>query len=123
MSPIGFESLSSSFIYGVTKYRNQPGNGNKCIAQAGYVLTTVIACVESAAAIVTCAGSSLAYPITSEPLDRSVKWLSSSGFCIIWSATDFCMNPKVHWLVADESSARQIAISRDLMRMPPGAVI
>jgi hypothetical protein len=116
-------SLSSSLILGVTLYRNQPGVSNKCLAQVGYASTAAVATVESVAALTFCAGSLALYPVSSAPLQQSASWLSSSSFSIIWSATDFLLNPFVVRLVADEPSARQIANSGNLMRIPRGAII
>ncbi|MCP5506783.1 MAG: hypothetical protein H7A37_00560 [Chlamydiales bacterium] len=116
-------SLTSGLMLGVTLYRNQPGIGNKCVAQVGYALTTTVAAAESAAALTFSAASLALYPLSSAPLDNSVNWLSSSSFSIVWSATDFLLNPFVIKLVADEPSARQIASSGNLMRIPRGAII
>lgn len=75
------------------------------------------------AALTFCAGSLALYPVSSVPLEQSVNWLSSSSFSIVWSATDFLLNPFTAWLVADEPSTRQIAIGGDLMILPRGALI
>jgi hypothetical protein len=115
-------SLASSLILGVTLYRNQPGISNKCLAQVGYASTAAVATVESVAALTFCAGSLALYPLSSAPLEQSVNWLSSSSFSIVWSATDFLLNPFVSTLVADEQSARQIANSGNLMTIPQGAI-
>jgi hypothetical protein len=123
MSIPRMNSLSSSLVLGVTLYRNQPGVSNKCLAQVGYASTTAVAAVESIAALAFCAGSLALYPVSSAPLENSVNWLSSSSFSIVWSATDFLLNPFVLKLVADASSARQIANSGNLMRIPRGAII
>jgi hypothetical protein len=116
-------SLSSGLIFGVTLYRNQPGVGNKVLAQWGYALTATVAIVESVAALAITAGSAAFYPVDPLPLKNSVNWLSSSSFSVVWSAADFLLNPGVERLVADEKSARQIASNGDLMRIPRGAII
>lgn len=116
-------SLSSGLMLGVTLYRNQPGVGNKCLAQIGYASTAGVATVESVVALASCIGSMALYPISSVPFERSVTWFGSSFFSIAWSTADFVMNPLVQILVADEPSARRIAQNREFMRIPVGAVV
>jgi hypothetical protein len=115
-------SLSSCLVLGVTLYRNQPGVSNKCLAQLGYAFATAVATVESVAALTFCAGSLALYPMSSIPLRQSISWLSSSSFSIVWSATDFFLNPVFEILVADERSAREMARRGNLMRFPRGAI-
>jgi hypothetical protein len=115
-------SLSSSIMFKLTLHRNQPGS-NKWLAELGYVSCTVVAAVESVAALTSCMGSAALYPATSRPLEVTATWLKSSSFCIIWSVADLCLNPLARYLVADERSARQMAWSGELGRIPEGAVI
>jgi hypothetical protein len=115
-------SLSSNLVLCITLYRNHPGISNKCLAQVGYASTAALATVESVAALTFCAGSLALYPVSSAPLKHSLRWFNSSTFSIVWSATDFLLNPFVLILVADEPSARQIASSGNLIRIPRGAI-
>ena len=116
-------SLSSGLMLGVTLYRNQPGVRNKYLAQVGYATTVAIARVESVAALTFCVGSLALYPVSAAPLEKSISWLKSSSFCVVWSATDFLLNPFIVKLVADESSARKVAKSGDIMKIPKGAIV
>ena len=115
------DSLSSSLILGVTFYRNQSGIGNKCLAQAGYALTAAVAVVESVAALTFSTLALAYYPLSSVPFEKTVTWLKSSSFSMIWSATHFALNPFVKWLVADERSARQIVASGQFLSILPNA--
>ncbi len=113
-------SISASLMRDLTLYRNQPGIGNKCFAQIGYAATAVIATAETVASIANYAYSSAFLPNNKE---KSINWLSSSSFSIVWAAADFLLNPFCIVLVADEKSARKIASSGNLLKLPHGAII
>lgn len=123
MVPIEINSFSSGLMLGVTLYRNQVGTLNKVIAQVAYALIAVIAATETVAACAFCALSLVVYPLSSTPFDHCAEWAGSSAFSIGWSMTDFILNLFVARLVADEKSARAILHSRNLMAIPPGAII
>jgi hypothetical protein len=111
---IEINSLSAFLMLKLTLYRNQASYCNKILAQIGYALITLIAICESIVSFV----------LNMVTLGGCCEWYSSSIFCIIWSITDFCMNPFVNVLVADEISARQIAASdRGVMYFPDTAII
>ena len=116
-------SLSSAMMLGITMYRNQPGLGNKVAAQVGYGLTTIVAIVESVVASAFCALSVVLYSVSPDLLNRSFEWLKSSSFTIIWSMADSIINIFARVLVADEKSARWIASTGQIFRIPPGAII
>jgi hypothetical protein len=118
-------SLASSLVFGVTLARNRQGGGGKVIGQVGYAATAVVATIESLAALTFCTASLAIYPVSSVPFDKSVKWLGSSSFSIAWSVVDLGLNLLPGGvLIADESSARQIARSCNFfMNIPPGAII
>lgn len=120
---MSLDSLSSSFMCGITLYRNQHGITNKCLAQPGYALTFSVAIIETVAAGIFLLASLALYPLSSNPFKDSVNWLKSCSFVIYWSAADFLLNPFLHVLVADETSARKIARRCDLMRFPTEAII
>ncbi|CUI17432.1 Conserved hypothetical protein [Candidatus Protochlamydia naegleriophila] len=123
MSISSLNSLSSALVLGVTLCRNKPGISNKCLAQVGYALAATTATIESIAAIIFCVGSLALYPVSAVPLKHSVNWLDSSSFSVVWAVTDFLLNPFVLKLVANESSARQIVSSGNLMKIPRNAII
>ncbi len=118
-------SLSSSLIFGVTLFRNQPGiANNKILGAVGYALVATIAAIESIAAVIF---GVISLPLIvlgkTEPLSQSVKWLSSSTFCLGWSIVDFFLNFFTVVLVADERSAREILESGNLMMIPQNAAL
>lgn len=108
------DSFSSSLMLGTTCYRNQPGVCKKSFAQGVYPIITVVAAIETVAALIFCTLSLPLYPCSSSPLKESVIWLKSSSFTILWSFTDFFLNPFLHVLAANESQARALASSRDI---------
>lgn len=120
---IEINSLSSGMMLGITLYRNRPGVANKCIAGAGYALTAAVAAVESVVALIFSAFSLAIHPLSTHPLEFSIKWLKSSLFSVGWSMTDFVLNPFALVLVANEDSARRLLQGGNLMQVPPGAVL
>jgi hypothetical protein len=122
LSPVSFNSFSSSLIFGTTVYRNQYGIFNKFIAQAGYALTAVVAAIETLAALAFSALTLIVYPFSSTPFERSITWLGSCVFSFGWSIIDFILNPFLIKLVADEESARLMLDQGDLLDTPDGAV-
>jgi hypothetical protein len=124
---VEMNSFSSSLIFGTTLFRNQRGIANKVIAQAGYALIAVVAAVESVAALVFTVLSLIFsqcscryFPISYK---RATTWLGSSALSLGWSLVDFCLNPCLKNLVADERSIRSMIRSRDIFTLPPGAFL
>ncbi|NGX32315.1 MAG: hypothetical protein K1060chlam4_00356 [Candidatus Anoxychlamydiales bacterium] len=86
-------SLSSSLMMGINLYRNKPGILNKAQAQIAYPVIAAAAIVESAVASIFTILSICIAPLTRNCFDYSATWLKSSAFTIIWSLTDFLINP------------------------------
>jgi len=115
-------SLSSSLLFGVTLYRNNSGICGRIAAQIGYFFTGLVAVIESVSATILMGFSLVFYPISSTPFERTVNWLSSCSFCIVWSTMDFIISPFVHVLIADENSAQKVATTFQLFSLPRNAV-
>lgn len=116
-------SLSSSLMMGINLYRNKPGYFNKLQAAIAYPFVSLVASIETIAASIFTILSSLSLPFTDAYFKNSATWLKSASFSIVWSLFDFLINPFVFVVVADEQSAKYIAISGDLMMLPFGAII
>ena len=117
-------SFSSALMMGVTLYRNDTIVG-RFSAEIVYLCTVKIALIETAvAAVFTCFTIPLAI-VTTKPFSRSVTWLSSSLFTVIWSLAYVILNlgPFVYKLVADERSARSNFLNFKLLNIPDRALI
>lgn len=120
---VKMDSLSSSLMLGTTLYRNQPGFSNKLVGQVGYALVALVSAVESCAALAFVILSLTVYSVYSAPAEHAVQWFISSSFSLGWSVVDFFFNPFVPILVADEGSALQMFLNRDLVRIPHNALL
>jgi hypothetical protein len=118
-----FGCLSSSLMFGITLFRNQPGIANKILAQPGYALTAIVATIETITALIFFGLSGLVYPLTSHPFTSSRAWVESSGFTVVWASIDAALNLFMRTLIADELSAHFVAASGNLMRVPRGAYV
>jgi len=116
-------SLSSSFMTGITLYRNQPGIMNKIHAEFGYWLTVEVAIIETVAAAFFTAISAVLAIFDRSYWDYSFEWLKSSAFSILWSFGNLFLNPFCRMLAANESAARQIVSSGDFFTMPIGTMV
>ena len=115
------DSVSSNLMSDVTLDRNEHGIRPKFIGQLGYGLISVAAVVETVVSGVFILASLLFYPCNPEYTFNALEWFSSSSFSILWSFTDFILNPFVDKLVPDEKGAREIFYS--VNRILNGALI
>lgn len=116
------KSLSSSFMTGITLYRNDQGILNKIHAQLGYFLVFVCSLVESVVAAIFFTLSLIFLPVSQEPKQRCFSWLKSSTFTIGWSFFDFWFNPFAWSMVADEKSAWYMCTNGSFVLLPPDAL-
>ena len=91
------------------KFRTRPSRKDLLKAEAGYVLTAITALIETAVSGVFCI---LALPcalISTTPLKRSIEWLESSAFSILWSlAYIVCNFIYPHLLTREDFSRNHI---------------
>lgn len=116
-------SFSSGLMQKITVCRNQPGISNKIIGQAAYALIVGVSAIETVVTLAFSALSLAALAFSRKPFECSTQRLSSSAFCLGWSVADFFLNPFFNVLVADEKSARKMLKSRNLIKIPSGAII
>jgi hypothetical protein len=124
---VEMNSFSSSLMFSTTLFRNQSGVANKVTAQVGYALIAAVAAVESAVALAFTALSMIfswclpcCFPLSYQ---HSTTWLGSSALSLGWSLANFCLNPCIRALVADERSVRHMIQNGDIMMLPPGAIL
>lgn len=123
LTNVDINSFSAGLMLGTTLYRNQAGLYNKVGAQIGYGLITVIALVESAVALPFVALSLVLLPLSFGFISHSFSWLTSSLFCVVWSAVDFIFNPFCDSLIADEQSVRLVFAMNNPFVLPPNALV
>ena len=125
-SNIEFKSFSSELIFENTVNKNRSSSrANITLAGFGYALTSVVSIIETIAAS-TFALLSLPFSLSgidNKIFDASLERFNSSSFCLLWSVVDFILNPSIAVLVADETSARKIANSGNILYLPEGAII
>lgn len=103
-----FGSLSSAMMCAVTVYRNQPNVEKSLTVSGGYLVTTVVAVVESVATALFSIWAYIITPFYPDLCDRAVAHLSSSLFCIFWSIEACFFNLITdRAMIADEQSARR----------------
>ncbi|MBS0620852.1 MAG: hypothetical protein JSS61_05290 [Verrucomicrobia bacterium] len=120
-SPVG--SVSASLMLGITILRNQPGFSNKLAAQGGYAVIALASLVETVFAATATVFGLLIHGASPKPYQYAKQWVASSAFTLGWSVVDFFLNPFVQRLVADETSAREVLRSCNLMMIPSGAIV
>ena len=99
----GEESNWSKSLF---KFSARPSRKDLIKAEAGYALTVITALVETAVSGVFCV---LALPlalVSREPLKKSVEWLQSSSFSILWSVAYLVANYIFPHLLTREDYSR-----------------
>jgi hypothetical protein len=113
-----FDSLSSAIIFDVTKYRNQPGCLNKCVAEGLYAGALIISTGETVIAVPLYLMTLPVFPFLPDLTHKSIRWVNSSAFCMTWSVFNLLMNPFKNILIADERSATQTFCNANFLTIP-----
>jgi hypothetical protein len=89
-------------------HRELPSYGKRIGATVAYAVTTVAALVETVASLVITQLSSTLALIDRQPFEKSLEWLESSSFTVLWSFSNMLLfNFKTPNLFTEELRARK----------------
>ena len=108
---------------GTPRYIDTPKSLNIVLAEPGYIFTFAFSIVETVAKLALFLFSTLISPITTDPLKKAWKDLSSSAFSMGWSFVDIFINLFCLDIAASEAQARNIWYSGNICHLPSTNVI